>query len=91
MSANDRQVGGEHYKSGIQHWDYAISQKLGYMEGQITKYVTRWDKKNGLQDLRKAAHFLERLIEGVESGEIVDPTVTRVVMTSRKAIPPEAG
>lgn len=64
MSANDRQVGGEHYKdSGFQHWDFAIAAELNYLEGCITKYVTRWRKKNGLQDLEKAAHFLEKLLE----------------------------
>jgi len=74
-SANMRQVGGEHYKGVIQHWDYAISQEMPYLEGQITKYITRWRKKNGLQDLQKAKHFLDKLIECVESGIIKDPTV----------------
>ena len=74
-SANERQVGGGHYKATIQHWDFVISNGLGYLEGQITKYVTRWDKKNGLQDLYKARHFLDKLIESVENGTIKDPTV----------------
>lgn len=65
--ANKRQVAGDHYKSGIQHWDYVIANGLGYFEGQITKYVTRWRKKNGLQDLEKARHFLDKLIETVKA------------------------
>ena len=61
--ANDRQVGGTHYKSKIQHWDWVISNNLSYLQGQITKYVARYDKKHGLEDLKKAQHFLEKLIE----------------------------
>lgn len=61
--ANERQVGGSHYGSSIQHWDMVIANDLNYFEGQITKYVMRCRKKNGLQDLQKAMHFLEKYIE----------------------------
>jgi len=61
--ANDTQVGGEHYRSPIQHWDYVLANEIPYMEAQIIKYVTRWRKKNGIEDLHKARHFLEKLIE----------------------------
>ena len=64
--ANDRQVGGTHFKSKIQHWDWVISNNLSYLQGQITKYVARYDKKHGLEDLKKAQHFLEKLIETEE-------------------------
>ena len=67
QTANETQVAGEHYRTPIQHWDYVLANDLGYFEGQITKYVTRWRKKNGLEDLRKARHFLDKLIES-ESG-----------------------
>lgn len=63
MSANKRQVDGGHYRSQIQHWDYVIANDLDYFQGQITKYVTRWKNKNGLVDLQKAQHFLEKYIE----------------------------
>ena len=63
MSANEKQVGGSHYRSDIQHWDYVVANDLDYFQGQITKYVTRWKKKNGLKDLLKAQHFLEKYIE----------------------------
>ena len=66
MSANDRQVGGNHYKFEVQHWDVAVALKLDYFSGQVTKYVSRWRKKNGLQDLDKALHFLDKLIENWE-------------------------
>lgn len=61
--ANKKQVAGDHYKTTIQHWDYVIANDLDYFQAQITKYVTRYKKKNGLQDLYKAQHFLEKLIE----------------------------
>lgn len=63
--ANKTQVGGTHYLSGDkpQHWDIVAMHDLDYFQGQITKYVMRWKKKNGLQDLQKAAHFLQKYIE----------------------------
>lgn len=63
MAANDSQVAGSHYKSPIQHWDYVVANDLDYFQAQITKYVTRWKKKNKLQDLQKAKHFLEKYME----------------------------
>ena len=64
MSANKLQVGGTHYKSkGIQPWDYIAANELGYFEGNVVKYVSRWRDKGGVDDLRKAAHYLQKLIE----------------------------
>jgi hypothetical protein len=65
MSANDKQVGGTHYhKGGEQHWDRIWRlYGRGYFVGCITKYVERYDRKNGIQDLEKAKHFIEKLIE----------------------------
>lgn len=70
MQANKTQVAGSHYNgSGYQHWDFVADTLMGlYMEGQISKYVTRWRKKNGLQDLKKAVHFTEKLIELTDIG-----------------------
>lgn len=36
---------------------------MGYLEGTAVKYITRWKEKNGIEDIRKAIHFLEKLIE----------------------------
>ena len=59
-----RQVGGAHYKGkSIQPWDYISSNRLGYLEGNIIKYVSRWQDKGGIEDLRKARHYLDKLIE----------------------------
>jgi hypothetical protein len=63
MVANKTQVGGTHYKTRIEHWDYVEANNLDYFQGQITKYVARWKDKGGLNDLRKAQHFLEKYIE----------------------------
>ncbi len=59
---NSRQVGGDHYKSAYEHWDFVEDIKLGYLESVAIKYVARWRKKNGIQDLEKADHYIEKLI-----------------------------
>ena len=65
--ANEEQVGGDHYKNkAIQPWDYIASNNLGYLEGCVIKYVSRYKEKGGIQDLQKAAHYLQKLME-VES------------------------
>lgn len=62
--ANSQQVGGSHYKDkAIQPWDYIASNSLGYLEGNVVKYVSRWREKGGLEDLKKAQHYLTKLIE----------------------------
>jgi hypothetical protein len=63
---NSHQVGGNHYKAPVEHWDFVWANHLDYFQGQITKYVARWKGKNGLQDLYKARHFLEKYINLVE-------------------------
>ena len=68
MKANERQVGGSHYKgTEVEHWDIAWMFSFDYYQGQITKYVMRWRDKNGLEDLEKARHFLEKYIELVKA------------------------
>ncbi len=62
-SANERQVGGTHYKTEYEHWDFAIKIPLGYLEATSAKYLARWRKKDGIKDLQKAMHYLEKLIE----------------------------
>jgi hypothetical protein len=64
MRANDVQVGGSHYKDhAIQPWDYIVANNLGYLEGNVVKYITRWRQKGGVDDLRKVVHYAEKLIE----------------------------
>lgn len=64
MSANDKQFGGDHYKGWeYEHWDFVTDLNLPYLVGCATKYPTRWRSKNGLEDLKKSTHFLEKAIE----------------------------
>lgn len=78
MNPNESQVGGSHYKAGLQHWDYTIRALANrYLEGNITKYVTRYKKKNGIQDLEKAIHYLDKLATEYEAG-VVPPLLGAV-------------
>jgi hypothetical protein len=66
MGANERQIGGQHYKKEegvVEHWDIVWQWNLDYFQGQITKYVMRWRDKGGVTDLEKARHFLDKYIE----------------------------
>lgn len=64
--ASEKQVGGSHYKSnGVQHWTYCIEVNVPNLEYAATKYISRWRKKNGVQDLQKAQHYIERRIQAV--------------------------
>lgn len=77
MKANNGQVGGQHYQAKLQHWDYAVRVLDNrYLEGNITKYVLRHRKKNGLQDLQKARHYLLKLEEEYLAGRIKPHTRT---------------
>ena len=63
MNANETQVGGTHYKTGFQHWDLVLMLGLPYLPAQVTRYLSRWKKKNGLQDLEKAYHYINKMVE----------------------------
>lgn len=68
MSALDKQVDGDHYKTPIQPIEYIHANNIGFCEGNVIKYVSRWCKKNGLADLEKAKHYIELLIQ-LEKGD----------------------
>lgn len=62
MSANN--TGPDHYKAKpMQPWDFIVANNLGYLEGNVIKYVSRWRQKGGVEDLHKAKHYIEKLIE----------------------------
>ena len=71
MTANENQVDGDHYKTEIQPWDFIEANNLTFIEGNIVKYVARHRKKNGIHDLMKAKHYLEKLIE-VEQTKLLE-------------------
>lgn len=70
MSANDRQVGGSHYRKveGEQHWDRQWRKRMDPFQYQISKYLERWRDKNGLQDVEKGFHFYEKYLELLRTG-----------------------
>lgn len=62
--ALDVQVSGNHYKDlAIQPVEYIHANNIGYFEGNVIKYVSRWRNKNGIKDLEKAKHYIDLLIE----------------------------
>lgn len=65
-AAEDKIRHPKHYTQGIECWDYITSHKMGYLEGNIIKYITRYKDKGGAEDLLKARAYLDRLIEETE-------------------------
>ena len=64
VQATKKQVSGNHYKKyRIQPVDFIHENNIGYIEGNVIKYVCRWQDKNGLEDIDKAIHYLELLKE----------------------------
>lgn len=63
-SSLQHQEGGAHYKDlKIQPVEYIYANGIGYFEGNVIKYVTRWQSKGGVEDLRKARHYIDLLID----------------------------
>ena len=64
MKAIETQVGGDHYKlMKIQPLEFIMSNNMSYCEANVVKYVSRGRSKNGVEDLRKARHYIDLLIE----------------------------
>lgn len=63
---NKDNINPNYYKEGIQVTDFILSYNMEWCEGNIIKYVTRYKAKNGLEDLKKAKWYLEKLIEKLE-------------------------
>ena len=83
MSANN--TGPDHYKDKpMQPWDFIVANNLGYLEGNVVKYVSRWRQKGGVEDLRKAKHYIEKLIE-VESGQAAPETAADATLRAQRA------
>lgn len=62
-TASDKQVGGSHYKGALQPIDVIDAWGLDFYEGSALKYLARHRKKNGKEDIQKAIHYLELLLE----------------------------
>lgn len=64
LKAIDAQEGGNHYKSmKIQPVEYIMANELGYLEGNVVKYISRHKSKNGAEDIRKAIHYCQLILE----------------------------
>ena len=67
--ADDLQIGGDHYKNmGVQPWKAMESwltpeQFAGFLRGNAIKYLARCDVKGGLDDIKKARHYIDKLVE----------------------------
>jgi len=83
MAAEKRQVGGEHYiTKHVQPWQAMESwmskeQFVGFLRGNAIKYLARCDDKGGILDLKKARHYLDRLIELQEGAPIYNDRETK--------------
>lgn len=88
MNALSQQIGGDHYKNlAIQPAEYCFRNNIGKLEGDVVAYVTRWKSKNGVEDLEKARHTLDILIELANrkpsekppiSDELIDPAILNI-------------
>jgi hypothetical protein len=59
----NKQVGGNHYdRMKIQPITFIVDNDIPFIEGNIIKYVCRWKDKGGIEDLKKAKHYLDILI-----------------------------
>lgn len=64
LKALDKQIGGGHYKTlAIQPIEFIIKNKLGFCEGNVIKYICRYRLKGGTEDLEKAKHYIDLLLE----------------------------
>lgn len=64
MSALDKQIGGDHYKDfTIQPVEFIHRNGIDFLSGNVIKYICRWKSKGGLNDLEKAKHYIELLME----------------------------
>ena len=70
MKSFKKQVGGNHYKNyKIQPVEFIIKNNIGFVEGNIIKYILRFKEKGGVQDLLKAKHYIELLIDSTKSSK----------------------
>lgn len=65
--AKQRQEGGDHYRLlPLQPIEYILKNELGFCEGNVVKYISRWQSKGGIEDLHKARHYIDLLIASIE-------------------------
>ena len=71
MSVKDMQIGGDHYSSmKIQPIEFIQANNIPFAEGSVIKYMCRWRKKGGIEDLKKAKHFIDLIIQNEEDNNV---------------------
>ena len=64
LKATDKQIGGKHYKSfAIAPIEFISKNNLSFIQGCVIKYICRFDKKNGVEDLEKIKHYCDLQIQ----------------------------
>jgi Protein of unknwon function (DUF3310) len=87
LSARDIQVGGTHYREmKIQPVEFIQDNLMGFCEGSVVKYVCRWRAKNGLEDLRKAKHYLQLIAEAPNYIRLLGDVRRAVVISVRRDV-----
>lgn len=68
MKARDKQIGGNHYsKMKIQPFEFILANDLNFCQANVIKYICRYKDKGGIQDLEKAKHYIDMLIESKQN------------------------
>lgn len=88
MKSLSRQVGGKHYQNeGIEPAEYIIKNKLPFAEGNAIKYISRHNDKGGKDDLLKAVHYIEMILED-SYGVGLDGEILETVECTKEHSPP---
>jgi|TARA_R110002124_G_scaffold165723_4_gene333127 hypothetical protein len=69
MSREQDKINPSYYRKNIEVTDFIIEYDMNFLEGNIIKYVTRYKDKNGIEDLKKAKWYLDKLIKQKEKNE----------------------
>ena len=94
MSCNDNQIGGTHYQhQEYQHWDFAVDMagNDAYLKGCASKYVVRYKDKNGIEDLRKSLHYIDKIEEVCCPVAIADSDTMKLLSDFVSQLEPAVG
>lgn len=70
-------INPNHYKMAIQPIDFILANNIPFAEGNVIKYICRWKKKNGLEDLKKAKQYIDFLINETEKDNKKDNNLNK--------------
>ena len=65
----EEKINPPYYRKSIEVTDFIVEYEMGFLEGNIVKYIVRYKHKNGLEDLKKAEWYLHKLIKKVQGEE----------------------